>query len=156
MLGEKGAGKSSMLAALAGAGTPIVCDDVLVVEGTTALAGPRSIDLRKDAANRFGVGEPLGVLGDRERWRVPLGGIEPELPFCGWVTLRWSEEQAIRRLHGAERVHELLEHLALRVPPGNPGAVLDLAALPFLELSRPRRWSSIGRTVEFLLDAVSG
>ncbi len=46
VLGEKGFGKSTMLAALDRAGVPVLCDDVLVLDGQTAFAGPRSIDLR--------------------------------------------------------------------------------------------------------------
>ena len=155
LLGHKCAGKSSALAGLALAGIPIVCDDVLVLDGDSALAGPRSIDLRADAARRLGIGEQLGVVGDRERWRVPLPAIKPELPFRGWVSLRWSDELAIRPVHGAERVRTLLEHRALRVPPRSPAALFELASLPFLEFSRPRCWTELESASELLLDALS-
>lgn len=155
LLGDKCAGKSSTLAGLARAGVPIVCDDVLVLDGSSALAGPRSIDLRADAARSLGVGEPLGVVGDRERWRVPLPAIKPELPFRGWVTLSWSDELAIRPVHGAERVRKLLEHRALRVPPRSPVALFELASLPFFEFSRPRRWTELESASELLLDTLS-
>lgn len=156
LLGDKEAGKSSMLAALSRAGVPIVCDDVLVIDGRRALAGPRSIDLRADASRSLGIGEPLGVVGDRERWRVPLQPIEPALPFRGWVALRWSEQPAVKPLQGGERLRALLQHRALRVPPLAPTALLNLAGLPFLELSRPRRWGEAERARELLLDALSG
>lgn len=156
LLGEKGAGKSSMLAALARAGAPIVCDDVLVLDGSTALAGPRSIDLRADAARQLRMGESLGMVGERERWRVPLEAIAPELPFRGWVALRWSEQPALQRLLGVGRLRELLEHRALRVPPRVPTASVELASLPFLELCRPRRWSAIDDAAEQVLSALSG
>ena len=155
VLGAKGSGKSSTLAALARAGVPIVCDDVLVLDGIRVLAGPRSVDLRADAARTLGIGEPLGVIGDRERWRVALEPIHPELTFRGWVDLRWSERAFVRSLHGAERVRRLLEHRALRIPPPNPAALFEVASLPFLELGRPRRWSSIAPALELLLEAVS-
>jgi hypothetical protein len=156
VLGDKGSGKSSTLAALAAAGVPILCDDVLVLDGTTAFAGPRSIDLRADAARTLGIGEPLGVIGDRERWRVALEPIQPEIPFRGWVDLRWSEEPVVRSVQGAERLRRLLEHRALRIPPHDPAALFELAGLPFLEFGRPRRWSSITAALELLLESVSG
>jgi len=156
VLGDKGSGKSSTLAALAGAGVPIVCDDVLVLDGLTALAGPRSIDLRADAARTLGIGEPLGVVGDRERWRVALEPIQPVLPIGGWVDLGWSEQPVVRSIHGTDRLRRLLENRALRIPPREPAALFGLAGLPFLELSRPRRWHSITDALELLLAAVSG
>ena len=94
LLGDKGAGNSSTLVSLARAGVPIVSDDVLVLDKATAYAGPRSIDLRTDAAQTLRTGQPLGMIGDRARWRVPLGPVEPELPFRGWVTLRWGPRSA--------------------------------------------------------------
>ncbi len=156
VLGDKGAGKSSMLAALAHREVPIVCDDVLVLDRNRALAGPRSIDLRADAARTLGIGAPLGVVGERERWRVPLDPIEPMLPFCGWITLDWSERPTLRPLQGAERLRALLQHRALRIVPGGPSALLDLAGRPFLEFCRPRRWSEIEKASELLLEALSG
>jgi hypothetical protein len=62
VLGERKAGKSSLLASLSLAGVPVVADDILVVDGTTTFAGPRSIDLRPDAAQRLGLGEEMGVM----------------------------------------------------------------------------------------------
>jgi hypothetical protein len=155
LLGEKGSGKSSALAALAARDVPIVCDDVLVLAGDTAFAGPRSIDLRTEAARVLGEGEPLGVIGDRERWRMALGEIEPELAFRGWVSLRWADRPAVRPLRGSDRLRELLGHLALRVPPVTPTALMEYAAYPFLELRRPRDWSSMDDALERLLAAVS-
>ncbi len=155
LLCAKGAGKSSTLAALSQAGIPVVCDDVLVLDGDRALAGPRSIDLRGDASRRLRIGSPLGVVGERERWRVALEPVEAALPFRGWVALRWSEGAAIGSIRGGERLGVLLQHRALRVPPRAPRALLTLAGLPFVELSRPRRWDAAERAVALLLDALS-
>src|SRR4051812_24651657 len=60
VLGHKTGGKSTMLAWMALAGLEVFSDDVLVIDAGTALAGPRSVDLRDEAARRLGVGEPLG------------------------------------------------------------------------------------------------
>ena len=154
LLGDRGAGKSSMLASLALAGVPVLCDDVLVLDGLTALAGPRSLDLRSDAAAHLGIGEPLGVIGQRERWRVPLQPIAPELPFRGWVVLGWDEQTVVRRARGSERLTSLLPHRAARLYPPQPQELIELSSLPFLQLLRPRRWDSADDALRLLLDAV--
>jgi hypothetical protein len=43
----RSAGKSTLLAALAGHGVPVVSDDILVTEAARAFTGPRCIDLRQ-------------------------------------------------------------------------------------------------------------
>lgn len=154
VVGDKVAGKSSMLAALAAEGVPILTDDVLIVDAGTAFAGPRAIDLRADAAASFGPTRPLGRIGDRDRWRLALDPVPPELPFRGWVTLRWAESVRVRPLEGADRLAELLRHRALRLPPPDPPALLDLSSRPILELSRPRRWGSLPDALRALLEAV--
>jgi hypothetical protein len=154
LLGDKEAGKSSLLASLARAGVTVVSDDLLVLDGRTALAGPRSIDLRGDAASTFATAEPLGVIGGRERWRLLLGPVVAELPMRGWVTLRWGEEIAVRALRGSGRLRTLGAHRGARLRPADPGELIELSALPFLELARPRSWSSAAEAVGRLLEAV--
>jgi len=156
LLGDKGAGKSSTLAAMSRAGVAVISDDVLILDGDNAFAGPRSIDLRGDAAQRLGIGRPLGVIGQRERWRLPLPTVDPELPFRGWVTLRWGPKVVVDQVRGSNRLRELLRHRALRVPPPVPAALVELARRPLLALTRPRGWSSLDGALERLLDATSG
>ena len=116
VLGDKTAGKSTTLAWLARAGVGVVSDDVLIVDGETVLAGPRSIDLREEAAERLGTGELIGRVGARDRWRVTLAPIAAELPLRGWITLEWGEAVAVEPIRGAERLRALLP--APRRPPG--------------------------------------
>ena len=52
----------------------------------------------------------MGSVGARERWRVELGPVAPELPLRGWVTLEWGEEISIEPIRGAERLAALLPH----------------------------------------------
>ncbi len=92
VLGDKTAGKSTMLAWLSLQGVGIMSDDVLIIDGTTVLAGPRSVDLREEAAERLGAGEPMGKVGARDRWRVPLAPVTAELPLRGWITLAWGDD----------------------------------------------------------------
>jgi len=75
IVGVRGAGKSSTLAGWALDGGEVLCDDLLVLDGRTTFVGPRSIDLREDAAAQLGAGEAIGVTGARERWRLRLAPI---------------------------------------------------------------------------------
>jgi hypothetical protein len=155
ILGHKTAGKSTTLAWMALSGTDVVSDDVLVVEEGTVFAGPRSIDLRAEAAGRLGVGEPLGRVGARERWRLPLGPVAPELPLRGWITLEWGDSIAVEHLRGASRLGALIPHRGIRLAPTEPDALLRLSALPHLRLVRPQRWDSLSEATARLLDAIA-
>jgi hypothetical protein len=95
MLGDRESGKSSTLDWLAAHGHPVLADDLLVLDGSDVLAGPRCIDLRADAAQRLGAGEPLGVVGTRERWRLRLGPLASSAPLRGWGILDWGDDVAV-------------------------------------------------------------
>jgi hypothetical protein len=150
LVGDREAGKSSTLAWLALNGHDVVADDVLILDDGTAYAGPRSIDLREDAAERFGVGKALGVVGTRPRWRIALPQIDSELPFRGWIFLAWGEQLESVRLGPSDCLRRLMAQLALRVPAANPAYLLDLATLPAWELRRPRDWRLLERGGEWL------
>jgi hypothetical protein len=154
VLGEQGAGKSSFLAVLALAGIPVLCDDVLILAETTAFAGPRSVDLRASAARHLGVGEPLGVVGTRERWRLSLPPVEAEVPLAGWVSLAWGERAVVRRLRGAERLRMLGAHRGSSLYPANPAGLIELSGLPVVQLCRPRRWDLADDAMHRLIDAL--
>ena len=150
VLGERGSGKSSTLGQLAADGVGVVADDLLVLSGGRVAAGPRCLDLRPDAARHLGIGESVGVLGTRERWRAPLADVPHELPFCGFIYLEWGEEVAVREVRGASRVTRLLAHLALRLPPARQAAYLELATLPAWTFSRPPGLSSLDSVAEVI------
>jgi hypothetical protein len=156
VLGDKTAGKSTLLGALALAGVPVMTDDVLIVDRDMALAGPRSVDLRGDAAERLGAGEPLGRVGARERWRLALPPVDAQLPLRGWITLRWGDEIAIEPVLGQARLAGLLPHQGVRVGASDPAAFLRLSALPQYRLTRPRDWDSLAPLRERLLEALAG
>jgi hypothetical protein len=155
LLGDKEAGKSTTLAWLEVHGHPAVCDDALILDGATALAGPRTIDLRAESARRLGIGEALGTVGLRERWRVPLAPVPAELPFRGWVQLEWGDEVAVTPVRGAARLPALIPHRGVRLEPPRPEALVDYAALPHLVLRRPPGWDSLGESADRLLDAIA-
>jgi hypothetical protein len=154
VLGEREAGKSSLLAWLALQGRSVLSDDMLIVEGETAFAGPRSVDLRRETALHLGAGEELGVIGARERWRVGLPPIEPEARLAGWVFLEWGDRVSVRPLDPGERLARLLHHRGVRLPPPSHEALLALAALPAWELRRPQDWASLADAGEALLGAL--
>lgn len=152
VLGPRESGKSSTLAWLAQAGFGVLCDDVLVLDRMNALAGPRVVDLRAETAAELGAGEPLGVIGARERWRLPLDAVEPELPLRGVIFLAWGDDVAATPVAAPERVLRLASELMVRLAPPNPAALLDLAGLPCWELRRPHGLGSLDATGGRLLD----
>lgn len=155
VIGDRGSGKSTAMAELALAGMPILGDDLLVVRGRTAFAGPRAVDLRGDVAKRLGIGESLGVVGSRERWRLSLPAAETEVPLGGWIFLAWSDHVELVHVPPSERVVRLHRGRGINLPPRSPDAMLDLASLPAWELRRPKRWKSAGDALERLLDTVT-
>jgi hypothetical protein len=155
VVGTREAGKSSTLAWLARDGIDVLCDDMLIVDGPRPLAGPRSIDLRRDAAERLGAGEPIGVTGARERWRLRLAPLARGATLAGWVFLAWGERVEVRQLPGPERLARLAAERGLRLPPARPDALLELTSLPAWELRRPRGWESLPAAADRLLALAS-
>ena len=156
LVGEREAGKSSALAWLARTGIDVIADDVLVLEGEHAYTGPRSIDLREETAERFGIGTALGMVGTRPRWRVVLPQMAPTVPFRGWIFLSWGKEIEARVLSARECLPRLLRNLTLRVDAGDPATVLRLATLSSLSFSRPRDWAALEDSMHALLALTEG
>ena len=149
LVGDRGSGKSSTLAALALAGHDVLGDDVLVLAGHSAFAGPRMLDLRPDAAERLGRGDPIGVVGARERRRMSLEPAAPETVLGGFVFVEWGDTTELLPLAAGERLSRVTSARALLVPP-DPRLLLQLAAVPGWLLRRPRGWGSLPRTLELL------
>ena len=138
IVGEKEAGKSSALATLALGGHTVLTDDVLILDDGDVLAGPRCIDLRAEPARRLGAGEPLGVVGARERWRLALAPAPARSPLAGWVILEWGERFDAQQVSGSERLLTLVPHRALRLAPADPVELLHLSSLPCWRIRRSR------------------
>jgi hypothetical protein len=153
VLGRKGAGKSTLLAAIAARGYPVVCDDVLVVRGPNCLAGPRAVDLREDTAAQFPDASFRGVVNGRQRWRLLLSEIAPEIPVHGWVVLEWGSDR-VAAVGPGERFGLLAESLAVRLPPPNPAALFELARLPMLSVARMRDIQLLDSFIDGVADAV--
>jgi hypothetical protein len=150
VVGDRESGKSSTLARLALDGVGVVSDDLLVLEGLSALAGPRSIDLREGPAARLGVGASIGVAGARERWRLPIGPLDGALQLRGWIHLAWGPRVEAVPLRGGDRVARLFSQRPGGLPSLAPEVLLELAALPSFELRRPRVWESLGEAADCL------
>lgn len=156
LLADKEGGKSTLLAWLALAGSGVVSDDVLVLDHGTVLAGPRSLDLRADAAKQLGAGEAMGRVGARERWRLALPPVAAELPLRGWVTLEWGHAVAVEPIRGAARLTALVPHRGVRLASLDPAALIGLSGLPHRRLVRPRAWASLPEAADRLLEAIAG
>jgi len=164
VLGDRESGKSSTLAWLAAAGHGVLADDLLVLDNAPAagsagrfhaFAGPRCIDLRGDAAERLGGGEPLGVVGSRERWRLRLGPVPARVPLRGWIELAWADEPAVEPVRGAARLRTLIPYRSVRLEPPDAAALVALASLPVLRFARPRRWDALPGAAGRLLAAIA-
>ena len=152
VMGAKGSGKSSLLAWLALSGHPVLTDDLLVIDADgNALAGPRSIDLREGAAQRFGVGEPLGVIGARERYRMVAGPVPAAVPLRGFIRLAWGGAPTVTPVPPAWRPAGLAAQRAVRLIPRDPDLLVHLSALPMVELRRPREWGRAADAADQLL-----
>lgn len=151
VLGSRTAGKSSLLASLHSRGCEVLADDVVVVEHGKVFAAPRALDLRQDSAERLQLGEPLGRIGDRDRWRVRLAPVPGVVPLAGVVFLTWSERVETTEVSGHSRLARLLESLTLPGRPVDASTLLELSSLPCLELRRPRAWDALSPATDAIL-----
>ena len=156
ILGNREMGKSSLLMSLHRAGVTVLADDVLVVDGDTVYSGPRCLDLRRSAAERFDGGTYLGVVGTRERWRVTLPPAPPQVPFGGWILLAWTEEVEIGSVDASTKLRALVTNCGLTAPGVPTPGLLDLLAYPMVRLGRPQSWDRADEALEQLLEAIGG
>jgi hypothetical protein len=154
VIGERMAGKSTLLGSLAERGCPVVADDLLVVDGDTVRPGPACVDLRPDVAERFAGARVLGEVGGRIRHRLSTrpGSAAPLL--AGFLALGWHEDDdvAIEPLPTRELLALLYGHEYIGLlGPADPARILDLLAVPAWRVRRPRRWDATGAVCEALL-----
>lgn len=156
--GDQTAGKSSALAMLGSRGVPILSDDLVVIAGHEVLCGPRCVDLRPDVAARFANAESLGVVGSRERFRLPTAEAPPRAPLGGIVVLEWGSGTEIEAtpLDLQDRLSLLYkqQYSTLFEQPDEQG-VIRLLDTPMLRFRRPRDWDSAEEATDQLLAATS-
>jgi hypothetical protein len=155
VLGERGAGKSSLLSALALRGIDVLCDDLLVIDGDRCFAGPRCIDLRPGAAAALGVAREAPVVRSTERRRLALEPCTSTYRLGGLVSLAWADSIDVSRLTPAESFGLLFNHRRVSALGADFPHLLELAGLPTLRFTRPRDWRALGAAIAELTDAAA-
>lgn len=156
LLGAAGGGKSSLLAMLAAAGYDILVDDLVVIDGDECLAGPRCLDLKPEAVHPLGLGERVTVVRASERCRLTLPPTAARHRLAGFVVLAWGEAVGVAPLAPSESFAVLADHRRVGLLGADHGYLLQLAGLPMLRLTRPRRWSALWESCAALLQALGG
>lgn len=154
VIGSREAGKSTMLAALDSAGVIVLADDLLVLEGDKVFSGPRTLDLREEAAAHFATTRNLGVAGARERWRLDLGNAPPFAPLAGWIVPQWGETLRVWREPGAAAAHHLAPARSVGGIAISPQAFMTAAAQPAVVFERPRDLDALTLGAEVLLSGL--
>lgn len=154
VLGDRGSGKSSLLAALAVAGHEVVADDLLVLDGGDCFAGPRCVDLRPDAVSELGLGTLESVRSTRRR-RLALAPCDGRITLRGCVYLEWGERVAVEPLAPAEHLGVLTGQRRIAGLGANVEQLIGLSGLPAFRMRRPRVLGSVHATREALIEAVS-
>jgi hypothetical protein len=154
VLGDKEAGKSTLLAHLHLSGHGVLTDDVLVLDGPNALAGPRCIDLRQPSLAYLGTDADTVAARSSTRQRLILTPIAAEVPFGGWIFLEWGPKLEMKLIPPAERPGRLQVQRMLRPWNDDPVSVLDATPRPAWELTRPRRWDDLPRAADRLLETL--
>lgn len=150
--GPRTAGKSTLLAALAAHGVPVLTDDILVTDGSAAYAGPRCVDLR-EVPPFEGLDLRPARRGDRLRLRLP--SVERSVPLGGWFFLSWGPGVALERVSASALLGGLSARRAARQLRTDPAVLLALATLPAWRLVRPRRFDAVPGTLTLLDETVA-
>jgi hypothetical protein len=134
--GQPGDGKSTLAAALAALGHAVLTDDTLVVDGRTAFAGPRCIDLRAESLSLLDM-DGLNVVPCRAgtRQRVILPPVMPTVELGGWVFLEWSDTLEVVPM-GVHALPWVTIRRTFPVLPSREQHLLDLSGLPAYWLKR--------------------
>lgn len=148
MVADREGGKSTTAALLVERGAELFADDMLILDGHTAFAGPGSIDLREEAAAELG-GQPLGRVGERERWRKRVSVPVATAPLAGFVTLAWGPVVKVEELGAGDRIEQLSRHLSGAVVGEH---LLALADRPMLRFTRPQDLRGADSAADILLD----
>ena len=137
---------------------PVLSDDLVIVREDAVLPGPRSIDLRPDAAARIPGSEDIGYVGRRHRHRIALPEVPARARLAGIVTLAWVAQGDIEvtPLNFKGRLRALTANGVLaRLGPPPASLLFEAACLPGYLLSRPRSWDHHERVIDVAME-ISG
>ena len=148
IVGEREAGKSTLLATLAARQLPVLADDMVVTDGYQAFCGPRTIDLRHPLPGTTG---PLTSARAASRWRLSLPPLPVAVPLGGWIYLRWHTEVAMAAVPASDLVARLAARRSWSGLPSDPQTLLALASRPGWDLMRPADWACMDQAVDLML-----
>lgn len=149
MVGDREAGKSTLMAALAAEGVPVLSDDLVVCDVDGTHAGPRCIDLRDEPP------APSRRVRGWTRWRITLDGSPCRAPLGGWIFLDWDADRPrLERLLPAELLVRLAAVRSLSGMASDASLLLELAARPAWRLCRPKDLSRLPDAVGLLRSLV--
>lgn len=155
LLGERGAGKSSLLAALALAGHQVIADDLVVVDGRACFAGPRCIDLRPGTARMLCLSDRTSPVRSTRRRRLPLAPADGRFRLRGFVHLEWASRIETKELAPGESFGRLIDQRRVAALGADHQHLLDLAGLPALRFARPGASHQLQQSADALIDATS-
>jgi hypothetical protein len=156
LAGGNEAGKSTLLAALAVRGEPVLTDDLLVVDRAgTAYAGPRCIDLRELRIVGDGVGQHVRLVRGATRHRLDLPPVSAAVALRGWLFLEWGSRVQAERCAAGARIARLMAQRRWATGAIDELALLELAALPAWTVRRPRGERHTGAVLA-LLEQITG
>lgn len=154
LIGDKGDGKSTMLAGLGLRQIPLLTDDLLVLDGDVVRAGPACVDLRPDAARELGEGRLLGEIGGRERYRLSTLKGPARSQLRGFFVLAWAQEPAVHveQVGTGEAMRILYEHEHMKLKgAGDLDRIFDLLEKPMWRFTRPRSWEAAEEALDRIL-----
>ena len=155
VVGEREAGKSTLLALLGQRGHPVVADDLVVIDGDEVLSGPSCVDLREDAAGHIVGARAIGEVGDRMRHRLATPPAPARVPLGGFWLLDWGNEVTYEPLSldvSVRMLHE--QHYVGQLGPPAPESMFALLEKPLLRFRRPREWDAASAAIDQLLEAI--
>jgi len=151
VVGGREAGKSSLLAALAARGWPVLADDLVITDGHQAFCGPRTIDLRRLAPGALA---PVTPVRGGSRWRLALPSLPGAVPLGGWIYLRWRTDVTMHPVPASGSLARLAARRTWPALPSDPQTLLALAARPGWDLGRPADWTRMDQTVDLMLQTL--
>lgn len=167
LVGNCGSGKSTLTAALIGAGASLITDDLLVLDRTvndrlTALSGARRLKLHPDTAARVGLTFDSIAMDDGSGKRVydipserftstptPVHSVIVLRPHARDVSLtRMDNIRAVREVIAA--TFNPLQNDARRLKLLLDNARAVVGAVPFYELAFPHDFENVGNLIRGL------
>jgi hypothetical protein len=155
ILGDKGAGKSSLLAELAVRGDiEILADDLVVMEDGHVFPGPRCIDLRPESSQARAARPDQRLVRDGTRLRLELEPSAAVSRLTAIVVLGWTDDDDVRltALRASDGLAAVLPHTLGWLGIGPAGRLLDLLGVPVWLLTRARDWSTMPEAGDRLCD----